>query len=175
MNRIGDTDMEVFPLALGTSSFGWTSDESVSIEVLDAYVAAGGNFIDTADGYSAWVQGNRGGESESIIGDWMAARKNRDRIVVGTKVGRHPQFPGMSAANIRAAADASLRRLRTDRIDVYHAHLTTRAFLSRRPRERSTRWSGTAKCVSSAYRTTAPGGSGSGCGSRGPTDTRRRW
>jgi aryl-alcohol dehydrogenase-like predicted oxidoreductase len=122
MNRIGDTDMEVFPLALGTSSFGWTSDESVSIEVLDAYVAAGGNFIDTADGYSAWVQGNRGGESESIIGDWMAARKNRDRIVVGTKVGRHPQFPGMSAANIRAAADASLRRLRTDRIDVYHAH-----------------------------------------------------
>jgi aryl-alcohol dehydrogenase-like predicted oxidoreductase len=123
---ISTDGIEIFPLALGCNGFGWISDESASAEVLDAYVSAGGNLIDTADGYSAWASGNSGGESELIIGRWMAARKNRDRLVVTTKVGRHPQFPGMSGANVRAAADASLARLRTDRIDIYYAHFDDR-------------------------------------------------
>ncbi len=121
MTRIG-SDIEVFPLALGGNTFGWTSDEAASHRVLDAYVAAGGNFIDTADGYSAWVPGNSGGESETILGSWFAARGNRDRVVLATKVSQHPQFRGLSAANVAAAADASLKRLQTDRIDLYWAH-----------------------------------------------------
>ncbi|MFC7279289.1 aldo/keto reductase [Paractinoplanes rhizophilus] len=127
MNRIGAGDLAVFPLALGASAFGWTSDESMSVQVLDAYAAAGGNFIDTADSYSAWVPGHSGGEAEAIVGRWMTARGNRDRVVVGTKVGRHPRFPGLSAAAVRAAADASLRRLRTDRIDICYAHADDRS------------------------------------------------
>lgn len=114
--------LDVFPLALGGNTFGWTSDEGDSRDVLDAFVAGGGNFIDTADGYSAWVPGNSGGESETIIGGWLAARKNRDRVVIGTKVSQHPEFRGLSAANIAAAADASLGRLGTDHIDLYYAH-----------------------------------------------------
>ncbi|WP_026413691.1 aldo/keto reductase [Actinomadura oligospora] len=119
-NRIGSLD--VFPLSLGGNVFGWTADQDASYAVLDAFTAGGGNFVDTADGYSAWVPGNHGGESETIIGDWMASRRNRDAVVVATKVGAHPERKGLSAANIRAAAEDSLRRLRTDHIDLYYTH-----------------------------------------------------
>jgi aryl-alcohol dehydrogenase-like predicted oxidoreductase len=119
---IGDSELSIFPLALGGNVFGWTADEAGSFEVLDAFVAGGGNFIDTADGYSHWVPGHSGGESESIIGRWAAARGNRDEIVIASKVSTHPAFSGLAPANIRAAADASLARLGTDHIDLYYAH-----------------------------------------------------
>lgn len=120
--RIGDSDLEVFPLVLGGNVFGWTADERASVEILDSFVAAGANFIDTADGYSAWEPGHTGGESETIIGNWVSARGNRDDVVIASKVSTHPQFAGLAADNIRAAADASLARLRTDHIDLYYAH-----------------------------------------------------
>ncbi len=123
MRTIGSSDLSVFPLCLGGNIFGWTIDEAQSFAVLDAYAAAGGNFIDTADSYSAWVAGNSGGESETIIGNWMAARGNRDDIVVATKVGKSPGLEGLAPATIRRAAEASLARLRTDRIDLYYAHM----------------------------------------------------
>jgi aryl-alcohol dehydrogenase-like predicted oxidoreductase len=116
------TDLSVHPLNLGGNVFGWSADADESFAVLDDYAAAGGNFIDTADSYMWRKPGNSGGESETIIGDWMAARGNRDSIVVATKVGSWPQRPGLSAENIAAAADDSLRRLRTDHIDLYYAH-----------------------------------------------------
>jgi aryl-alcohol dehydrogenase (NADP+) len=122
MTRIHDTDIDVFPLCLGGNVFDWTADERQSFDVLDAYAAAGGNFIDTADVYSAWVPGHTGGESERIIGRWMAARGSRDRMVIATKVGMSPGLKGLSAGIIRAAAEASLRRLGVDRIDLYYAH-----------------------------------------------------
>lgn len=122
MTVIGSSDLDVFPLGLGGNTFGWTSDQETSFAVLDAYVAGGGNFIDTADSYSAWVPGNSGGESETIIGEWTAARRNRDSVIIATKVDRHPQFRGLSRSNVLAAADASLSRLRTDRIDLYYVH-----------------------------------------------------
>lgn len=122
MARIGTSDLDVFPLALGGNVFGWTADEAQSFAVLDAYAAAGGNFVDTADGYSAWVPGNSGGESETLIGKWLASRGNRDAIVVATKVSSHPDFKGLRADNIRAAAEASLSRLGTDHIDLYYTH-----------------------------------------------------
>ncbi|HET9374417.1 MAG TPA: aldo/keto reductase [Chthoniobacterales bacterium] len=122
MARIGSTKLEVFPLALGGNVFGWTADEKTSFAVLDAYAAAGGNFIDTADVYSAWAPGNSGGESESIIGRWLSSRSNRERMIVATKVGMHPKLSGLSSATIRAAAEESLRRLQTDYIDLYYAH-----------------------------------------------------
>ena len=90
MPRLGNTDFDVHPLCLGGNVFGWTADEPASFAVLDAYAAAGGNFIDTADSYAAWVDGNSGGESEAILGNWMAARGNRERVVIATKVGRKP-------------------------------------------------------------------------------------
>jgi len=122
LRKLGSSDLEVFPLALGGNVFGWTADEATSFAVLDAYTAAGGNFVDTADSYSAWVDGNSGGESETIIGKWVAARGNRDEVVIATKVSQHPDFQGLSAANIKAAAEASLRRLGTDHIDLYYTH-----------------------------------------------------
>ncbi|MFC4505721.1 MULTISPECIES: aldo/keto reductase [Streptomyces] len=122
LRKLGASDLEVFPLALGGNVFGWTADETASFAVLDAYAAAGGNFLDSADGYSAWVPGNSGGESETIIGKWAKARGNRDDLVIATKVSQHPDYQGLSAANIKAAADASLRRLDTDRIDLYYTH-----------------------------------------------------
>ncbi|MFC9284341.1 aldo/keto reductase [Streptomyces collinus] len=122
LRKIGTSDLEVFPLALGGNVFGWTADEKTSFAVLDAYTAAGGNFVDTADSYSAWVEGNKGGESETIIGKWLKARGNRSDVVVATKVSQHPEYPGLTAANIKAAADASLRRLDTDYIDLYYTH-----------------------------------------------------
>ena len=122
MAVIGTSDLDVFPLALGGNTFGWTSDATESEAVLDAFVAAGGNFVDTADGYSSWAPGNVGGESELILGEWMRQRGNRDSIVIGTKVGQHPDFPGLSAGSVSAGADASLERLGTDYIDLYYAH-----------------------------------------------------
>ncbi|WP_433462737.1 aldo/keto reductase [Spirillospora sp. CA-128828] len=118
--KIGDLD--VFPMCLGGNVFGWTADRDRSFEILDAYAEAGGDFLDTADSYLASAPGNSGGESETIIGEWTASRGNRDDIVVATKVGRHPARLGLSAPNIKAAADDSLRRLRTDRIDLYYTH-----------------------------------------------------
>jgi aryl-alcohol dehydrogenase-like predicted oxidoreductase len=122
VRRIPNTNLDVFPLCLGGNVFGWTADERQSFVVLDAYAAAGGNFIDTADVYSAWVPGHAGGESETIIGRWMAARGTRNRMIVATKVGMKPGLKGLSSATIRTAAEDSLRRLATDRIDLYYAH-----------------------------------------------------
>ncbi|MBO2462282.1 aldo/keto reductase [Actinomadura violacea] len=118
--KIGGLD--VHPLSLGGNVFGWTADRDLSFEILDAYAAAGGNFVDTADSYTASAPGNVGGESETIIGEWMRSRRNRDEVVVATKVGRHPDRRGLAPANIRAAADDSLRRLQSDRIDLYYTH-----------------------------------------------------
>ena len=121
MTRIAHTDLDVFPLALGGNVFGWTADRDESFRILDAFHAGGGNFIDTADSYSAWVAGNAGGESERIIGAWLADRKP-DGVTVATKVSQHPQFKGLAAANVRAAAEASLERLGVESIDLYYAH-----------------------------------------------------
>jgi aryl-alcohol dehydrogenase-like predicted oxidoreductase len=122
MTRLGSSDVDVFALCLGGNVFGWTADEADSFAVLDTYVAAGGNFIDTADGYSDFAPGNDGGESETIIGRWLAARGNRERVVVATKVAKWSVHPGLGAENIRAAIDDSLRRLQTDYVDLYYAH-----------------------------------------------------
>ncbi|MGC5000776.1 MULTISPECIES: aldo/keto reductase [unclassified Streptomyces] len=122
LRKLGSSSLEVFPLALGGNVFGWTADRDTSFAVLDAYTAAGGNFVDTADSYSAWAEGNKGGESETIIGEWVRARGNRDQVVIATKVSQHPDYQGLTAANIKAAADASLRRLGTDHIDLYYTH-----------------------------------------------------
>jgi aryl-alcohol dehydrogenase-like predicted oxidoreductase len=120
---LGDSGIEVFPLSLGGNVFGWTAGKQTSFDVLDGYVAAGGDFIDTADSYSAWVPGNHGGESETIIGEWLSRRSgSRDDVVIATKVSRHPEFTGLAPDNVRKAARASLQRLRTDRIDLYYAH-----------------------------------------------------
>jgi aryl-alcohol dehydrogenase-like predicted oxidoreductase len=119
---IPHTDLDVSGLCLGGNVFGWTADREASFAVLDAYAAAGGNFVDTADVYMAGAPGNSGGESETIIGEWMAARGNRDAIVVATKVGKLAGLDNLRAETIRKAADDSLRRLGTDRIDLYYAH-----------------------------------------------------
>lgn len=119
---LGRSDLEVFPLCLGGNVFGWTADERQSFEVLDAYVQAGGNFIDSSDSYSAFVPGHVGGESETVLGKWLAARGNRSDVVLATKVGRKPDRQGLSAANIRDAIGESLARLQTDYIDLYYAH-----------------------------------------------------
>ncbi|MCJ1707770.1 aldo/keto reductase [Microbacterium sp. VKM Ac-2923] len=121
MTRIGRSDLDILPLSLGGNVFGWTADRDTSFAVLDAFRDGGGNFIDTADGYSAWVPGNSGGESETLIGEWLASRKPSD-IVVATKVSTHPDFRGLSASNVRAAAETSLKRLGVDAIDLYYAH-----------------------------------------------------
>ncbi|KJS52488.1 alcohol dehydrogenase [Streptomyces rubellomurinus subsp. indigoferus] len=120
--RLGSSDLSVFPLSLGGNVFGWTADEQQSFAVLDAYTAAGGNFIDTADVYSAWAPGNTGGESETVIGAWLRSRGNRDDVVIATKVGMHPEASGLSAATIKASAEGSLRRLGVDHIDLYYTH-----------------------------------------------------
>ncbi|MET8221746.1 aldo/keto reductase [Streptomyces sp. NPDC004082] len=122
LRKLGPSDLEVFPLALGGNVFGWTADEAQSFAVLDAYAAAGGNFVDTADTYSSWAPGNEGGESETVIGRWFAARGNRSDIVLATKAGAHPAYKGLAPDTLRAAADASLRRLGTDYIDLYYTH-----------------------------------------------------
>lgn len=120
---VDDPDDDVpFPLALGTNVFGWTVGAPTAFEVLDVFVGDGGRIIDTADVYSAWLPGNVGGESETIIGRWIARPGNRDRVVLSTKCGQHPEAPGLTRESIRMAIDASLRRLRTDYVDYYFAH-----------------------------------------------------
>lgn len=124
MRRLGRTGLEIAPLVLGGNVFGWTADEATSFDVLDAFVDAGFNTVDTADSYSRWVPGNAGGESEAIIGRWMKARGNRDRVVVLTKVGSDMGSgkKDLGAGYIARAVEDSLRRLQTDVIDLYQAH-----------------------------------------------------
>ena len=120
--RIGHSQLQVAPLMFGGNVFGWTADEATSFSILDAFVDAGLDFIDTADVYSAWAPGNQGGESETVIGKWFRKSGKRDRVVLATKVSKHPQRKGLSAANIQAAVEDSLRRLQTDYIDIYFSH-----------------------------------------------------
>jgi len=123
---LGRTGLKVSALCLGGNVFGWTTDESTSRAVLDAYVEEGGNFVDTADVYSAWAPGHKGGESEEVLGRWMRERGNRDGVVIATKVqapmGPGPNDKGLSRRHIMAGVEASLRRLQTDYIDLYQAH-----------------------------------------------------
>lgn len=122
MVRIGSSDLDVFPLNLGGNVFGWTADESTSFAILDRFVDLGGNFIDTADGYSRWVPGHVGGESETIMGRWIAQRGRRDDLVIATKVGKKPDLLGLAPDTIRKACDGSLKRLNIDYIDLYYCH-----------------------------------------------------
>jgi aryl-alcohol dehydrogenase-like predicted oxidoreductase len=122
MITIPETDLVVHELCLGTNVFGWSADEAESHAVLDAYRSHGGNFVDTADMYSAWKEGNVGGESETIIGNWMAKNGNRNEMVVATKVAKLPTRPGLHPDNIIAACNDSLKRLQADHIDIYYAH-----------------------------------------------------
>jgi len=122
MITIPQTDLVVHPLCLGSNIFGSNADEVQSHAVMDAYSAHGGNFIDTADMYSQWVEGHVGGESESIIGSWMRKRNNRESMVIATKVSKMDKRPGLSAKNIFAACEESLNRLQTDYIDLYYSH-----------------------------------------------------
>ena len=117
--RIGSSELEIAPLALGGNVFGWTADEASSFAVLDAFVDAGGTMIDTADVYTAWVPGHSGGESETVIGKWLKRSRNRERVVIATKVGF---MAGLAPATIAAACDASLQRLGVDCIDLYYQH-----------------------------------------------------
>lgn len=121
MITIPETDLVVHPLCLGTNVFGWSADEAESHQVLDAYAAHDGNFLDTADVYSQWKPGNVGGESETIIGNWLTKR-DRSKVVIATKVSMLNTRPGLSAKNILASCDDSLRRLQTDYIDIYYSH-----------------------------------------------------
>jgi aryl-alcohol dehydrogenase-like predicted oxidoreductase len=122
--RLGRTDLTIAPLVFGGNVFGWTADEKTSFALLDRFVGAGFNAIDTADAYSRWVPGHAGGESETIIGKWMKERKNRDRIVLITKVGSDmgQGKKDLSAPHIEKAIEASLKRLQTDVVDLYLSH-----------------------------------------------------
>lgn len=122
--RLGRSDLMVAPWCLGGNVFGWTADEATSFALLDAFVAAGFNFIDTADVYSKWVPGHSGGESEEVIGKWMKARGNRDQVVIATKVGmmRERNAGNLAKDHIVQSVEASLQRLRTDYIDLYQSH-----------------------------------------------------
>ena len=122
MAHIGTSDLEVFPLCFGGNVLGWTADVPTSEAILDAFTAGGGNFIDTADGYSQWAPGHSGGESETVIGNWMSRHGNRDNLVIATKVGFKTDRSGLRAENIRIACDESLQRLQTDHIDLYYCH-----------------------------------------------------
>ena len=116
------TSLNFGPVVLGGNVFGWTADKDASFAILDAFIEGGGTSIDTADSYSEWVQGNTGGDSERILGEWMTARGNRDDIVLATKVGSKSDRKSLSADTITLAIDESLQRLQTDRVDVYYAH-----------------------------------------------------
>ena len=122
--RLGQSSLHIAPLAFGGNVFGWTTDESTSFALLDAFVAAGFNFIDSADVYSRWHPGNQGGESEVILGKWLKARGNRDKVIVATKLGIEmgPGMKGLSRSYMMQAVEASLRRLQTDYIDLYQSH-----------------------------------------------------
>lgn len=120
--ELGRSGLKVAPIAFGGNVFGWSADEKTSFALLDAFVDAGFNLVDTADVYSSWVPGNHGGESETIIGKWLRHSGKRERVVIATKVAKWSERPGLSAENIAAAVDDSLRRLQTDAIDLYQAH-----------------------------------------------------
>jgi aryl-alcohol dehydrogenase-like predicted oxidoreductase len=121
--RLGKSGIEVSPLCFGGNVFGWTADEPTSVRLLDAFVAAGCNFIDTADSYSTWVPGHRGGESETVIGRWLKARGGRDKVIIATKVGSEVMGrKGLSKAYILSEVEESLDRLQTDYIDLYQSH-----------------------------------------------------
>ena len=122
MIKLANTDLTIYPLCLGGNVFGYSADKDNSEAVLSFYADNGGNFIDTADMYSQWAPGHIGGESETIIGNWMKKRGNRSQMVVATKVSKLDTRPGLKAENIVAACDDSLRRLQTDYIDLYYAH-----------------------------------------------------
>jgi len=119
---LGQSSLSVAPLAFGGNVFGWSVDEKHSFELLDAFVDAGGNLIDTADVYSAWVPGNRGGESETIIGKWLKRSGKREQVLIATKVAKWTEQPGLSPVNIQQAVEGSLQRLQCDHIDLYQAH-----------------------------------------------------
>ena len=119
---LGTSALEISRLALGGNVFGWTADKQASYDILDAYVAAGGNAIDLADSYPHWAPGCFGGESEEIVGHWMRERGNRSDVVLCTKVGKFPGNQGLSRSQIMAGIDGSLRRLQTDYIDLYYCH-----------------------------------------------------
>ena len=121
MLTIPETDLVVHPLCLGGNVFGWTADEKQSHDVLSAYASHGGNFIDTADVYSEWKEGNKGGESETIIGTWLKSQE-RSKFVIATKVAKLSTRPGLRPENIIAACNDSLKRLQTDYIDIYYSH-----------------------------------------------------
>ena len=122
LRPLGRSSLSVAPLAFGGNVFGWSADEQRSFELLDAFVDAGFNLIDTADVYSAWVPGNGGGESETIIGKWLKRSGRRDKVVIATKVAKWAEHPGLSPMNINQAVEGSLKRLQTDYIDLYQAH-----------------------------------------------------
>src|ERR1700679_2494105 len=120
--NLGATDLAIVPVVFGGNVFGWTVDEARSYELLDAFVDRGFNCIDTADVYSAWVPGNRGGESETIIGKWLKQSGKRHRVAIATKVAKWTEHRGLSPMNINEAVEGSLKRLQTDYIDLYQAH-----------------------------------------------------
>ena len=122
--KLGDSGLEVSPLAFGGNVFGWTADETMSFRLLDAFVAAGFNLIDTADVYARWVPGHKGGESETIIGKWLKRSGKRQSVIIATKVGKEmgPDKKGLSRSYIFQAVEESLRRLQTDYIDLYQSH-----------------------------------------------------
>lgn len=122
MIKLANSELEVHPLCLGGNVFGFSADAANSEAVLDFYFDNGGNFIDTADMYSQWAPGHVGGESETIIGNWMKCRANRAEMIIATKVSKLDTRPGLKPENIRAACDDSLRRLKTEYIDLYYAH-----------------------------------------------------
>ncbi len=119
---LGRSGLSTAPLIFGGNVFGWTADEATSHQLLDAFVDGGFNAVDTADVYSAWVPGHEGGEFESVIGRWLRASGKRDKVLILTKVAMWPKQPGLSAANIEAAVEGSLKRLQTDYIDLYQSH-----------------------------------------------------
>ena len=123
--KLGKSGLDISALVLGGNVFGWTADEATSFKLLDAYVAAGGNCIDTADVYSRWVPGHQGGESETVIGKWVKQRGNRDKVLIATKAGWEmgPEQKGLKKAYILQAVEASLQRLQTHTIDLYQSHL----------------------------------------------------
>jgi aryl-alcohol dehydrogenase-like predicted oxidoreductase len=125
LRPLGRSQLSVGPLMLGGNVFGWTADERASFEVLDAFVAAGLNFIDTADAYSRWIPGHVGGESETMIGKWLKSRGNRDKVLIATKLGVEvvPGEQGLSRAYMQRAVERSLQRLQTDYIDLYQSHV----------------------------------------------------
>lgn len=122
-HTLGRSGIEIAPLVFGGNVFGWTADQARSFELLDRFTERGFNAIDTADVYSAWAPGLSGGESEEVLGQWLARRGRRDDVVLMTKVGMWEQHKGLSAASIEAAVESSLKRLGTDYLDVYFAHL----------------------------------------------------